>query len=380
MRLLILLSLFIVACGDNAPDEKFDRPTLVAVDSTNDRLFVLEKEGVLSILTASDREEIGDQPFVDKDHEETIHDLLPSSPIHLDVVASGSTSRLFITGSEQDSDGNAVFNQILALDFDGTTLSAASFSPIAFSDGDDATTESDNMPGGLLADSDNDRLYVTDATGGRLYIFSTETGAEAAASLAIAGNPNRMGLADGRLYVANATDTDADQVVTVVNTTDFSTTTIDLDAATDGIAAASNASGTVILARQANGRGVLIRTVDTTTFASVSAVPVSDSSAESGQLTSGAGISSLAGDVLLAESDGVLFGYAPQTDGKITRIDFAADLSSFTAETLSTATKILAGGDLYSSGGDDITLFMAARGTGDLVFTDIGSEEVGATF
>ena len=380
-KILILLTL-LAACGGSGNSGIFTSPSLIAVDSTNDRLFVLENNGVLSILTASTREAVASQPFVSAKLEPDVHALLPVAPLQFKVVPEGTTSRLFITGSETNAGGNTVFNQILVLNFDGTTLAAASFSPIVLSDGDDATDETENIPGGLEADIAGSRLFVTDSTAGRLYTLSTTDGSEAAVSLAIAGTPNRMSLTGNHLFIANSTGTEESQLITVVNTDDFTTTTLDLDAATDGISAATNGTGTVLLAKRADGEGVLIRTVDTTTFDTATAVPVSDSSAQDGLLTSTHGISSVAGDVVLAQtSSETIYGYVPQADGNITLITFATDLSSFLATTLSTATRFLTGSDLYTNAsGEGITLYMAARGTGDLVFTDVGSTEVGARF
>lgn len=377
----IILLLF-SACGKNGPNESFTSPTLVAVDSTNDRLFVLENNGILSILTASTREAIDPQPFVNGKRETAIHDLLPISPMHFKVMTVGATSRLFITGSMADTAGNTVFNQILVLDFDGTTLATASFSPITLSDGDDTTDETDDVPGGLEKDTAGSRLFVTDATAGRLFILSATDGTEAAASIAIAGTPNVSSLTGNHLFIANSTDTEDVQLITVVNTDDFTTTTIDLDATTVGIAAAENGNGTVLLAQKADGTGVLIRSVDTTTYTAATEMAVSDSSAENGQLTSTHGISSLAGDVVLTNtSSGTILGYVPQADGNITRVDFAENLSSFTATTLSTATRFLTGSDLLTdSSGNGVTLYMAARGTGDLVYTDVGSSTASARF
>lgn len=380
--LLVAILLILPTCGTNVQEGIYDEPTLIAVDSDNNRLFVLEKNGKLFILDAATRNGIGSQPAVDEDHETAIHDLLPYSPTDMAVLDIGGTSRLFISGTQEDDNGNSVFNRLLVLDFDGTTLSAASFSPVIISDGDDETTDTDNLIGGLQVDRNNAQLYVTDSSLGALYILNGNDGSEASASIAVTGTPNKMSLDGGRLYVANSTDTEDDEVITVVNTDDWTATEIDLDVATDDIAVLSNDNGTAILAKQQGQQRVFVRTVDTATYAASTAISVGDSSAEDGQMTSGNGISGAVGRILLTKnSSGTIYGYVPQADGNIALVTISPDLSSFTVTSLSTATDVLNGIDvLLDSNNNGQTVYIAASGSGDLVYTEVGSSSVSARF
>lgn len=379
--LAILLFVFsLSSCGNDSPEQLFSQPAAVAVDSANDRLFILEKESRLFILTASTRDGIGDQPVVNKKKLTNIFDALPPSPTSVALFSTGGVSRLFIAGGQSEG-GGVILSRILVVDFDGTTLSASSISPINLSDGDAATDESDNVIGSLLVDQGNSRLYVTDSTGGRFYIFDAESGAEAAASVAIAGVPNRMALSDGQLYVANNSDVDAEQVITVVDTADLSTAPIDLDIPTEDVVVASGNGGTVLLAKESGTQRVFVRSLDATTLAATS-ISAADSSVSSGEMIPGTGLTSAVGRLsLVPDANGTLFGYVAQADGNISLLTFASDLSSYTATTLSTVTKVIDGVALFSGPAEiGNILYLVAPGSGDLLFTSVGSPDIDVRF
>lgn len=377
----LLLSL--IGCGSGSSSGIFDSPILIAIDSTNNRVFIFEKEGNLFIFTASDFEDIGeDQPVVNDERNTTIHSLLPTTATDMVVETIGGTSRLFIIGVQTNSGGINVSNQVLVLDFDGTTISEASFSPIIVDDGDGSTEESDNIMGGLQVDAANSRLYVTDSTGGMLYIFSVNDGTQTAGPLAIAGTPNKMSLDAGRLYVANNTSTDADQVITVVKVDDLTTTSIDIDNPTSDISVISNDNGTVMIVKVFAEQIVKVLKIDTGTFASASSIAAGDSSVADGQISSGFGVSSSIGRILLTkDSAGAVFGYVPQADGNIELLTILSSLASFTGQSLSTAAEIYDGIDVFlDSSGNGITVYAAAGGSGDILFTDVGTTEVNGRF
>ncbi len=382
-KFILLLPLFLLsACGSDGSVNPFRQPQVIAVDSTNDRLFIMEKERRLFIATASTRDGIGDQPVVNKSRNEDIYDLLPLTPTHMVVINSGSTSRLFITGSQEDDDGNAVTNRILVLDYDGSSLTVSSLSPLIVSDNDGATDDTADSLGDLMVDTTNARLYVTNTTKGFLASFNTDDGTTANANITIAGSPNTMSLDSNRLYIANSTSTDSDQVITVMNTDDFSTTTIDVDIPTDGIAALSNSNGTVLLAKQSNAQVVLVRTVDTGTFADSTAIAAGDNSVNDGQIDSTVGITSVVGEVFLAkDADGIVYGYAPQADGNVEILTIESDLSSFVSTTHDTTPTLLQDmAVLLNDDGTGNTVFVVAVGTGDVLFNEVGSTQIRAVF
>ncbi|MBI2339664.1 MAG: hypothetical protein HYU99_04770 [Deltaproteobacteria bacterium] len=385
MKRFFFVFLFLVgvaACGSSGEESIFTDPLLTAIDSTNDRLFVAEAGGVLFAFTASTIDEIGDQPIVEDDDDDAIHNLLPVSPTQMAAIDVDGVSRLFITGVQADDDDDNVTNRILVLDFDGATFAEASFSPIIVGDGDDTTDDSANLLGGLAVDETNGRLYVTDATTGRLSIFSTADGTETAPAIAVDGTPNRMSLDGNRLYIANTIDTADDQVITVVNTDDLTTTEIDLDIPTNDISVESNDSGTVLLAKHSTVQQVLVRTVDTTTYAASTAIPVGDDSAVDGEINSGNGISAAVGGVVLTkDSAGTLYGYVPQADGIVELLTIASNLSSFTATALETLAEILEAPVVMTDSSENgVIVYIPASGSGDLVFTDVASDELDGRF
>lgn len=378
--LLIILALFHFSCTSSSISV-FSTPILVTVDSTNDRIFVLAQSGILYILDASSREGIGDQPVVDDETEEDIYALLPITPTNMVVADVSGTSRIFITGVQDDSNGNRVTNQILVLDFDGSTLAASSISSITLSDGDDVTDETVNVIGGLLVDSNNDRLYVTDSTDGLLYVYNTSDGSEVAASLNIGGIPNKMSLDGTKLYVANSTIDEAlltDQTITVVSTTDFATTEIDLDIPIDSLSILSNDSGVVLLAHNASSQEVFIHQIDTSTFATTTAIAVGDDSASDGEINPDNILTSAVSGVLLTKtSDGTLYGYVPQDDGEIILLTISSNLSSFTAEALSSSAEILGSMDVLVDGsGIGSHVFIVSSGSGLVVHAEVGSDDL----
>lgn len=384
MRFVFLfLALFLTACGSNNDSGIFDEPATLAIDSDNNRIFILEKNGVLTILRASDRADIGDVPFVDNKTLEDIHTLLPTSPTNVEALNIGSnTTRLFISGGQTSGSGTQVQNRILVLDFDGTNLEEASFSPIELDDGDSTTDDTDNVIGGLLVNPDNSRLYATDSSDGALYIFNTSTGEQAASPMAIAGIPNDMTLDEGRLYVANSTTTEANQLITVVNIDDLSSTTIDLDVPVDAISVETVSGGTVMLAKVSGVPRALIVEVDTTTYASATAIPAGTSGLDDGEINSGNGVSATIGDVQMIKDDaGNLYGYAAQSNGVITLINFPSTLANFTLDELETVTDVITDIDVLLFGdGSGSVIYMTAVSSGDLVFADVGSSDTSARF
>lgn len=371
-KFLYFLIFLLPACGNGGLRNTYAEPVLTAVDSTNDRLFVLEKNGLLFAFTASTRAGLGHQPVVNTTRQVDIHVALPSAPTQVAVLRSETTSRLFIAGAQANANGDQVFNQILVLDFDGTTFTEASFSPIILA-GADANNA---IIGGLAVDATNSRLYVTDATSAQLFSVNTSNGT-VPDTLAIAGSPNRMSLDGIHLYVANASTVLAERVITVVDTTDLSTTTIDLGSPLDDISVLSNDDGTALLAKERGTQKVFIKNIDTTDIAA-GTPSAGDITVADGEITAAEGISSSVSRVLITKSsDGTLYGYAAQSDGTLIRLTIVADLATFTARNLTSTAEGLTGlSVLTDAAGLGITVFSAGSTSGDLVYSNVGSSIV----
>lgn len=353
----------------------------LAVDPINNILFVAQPDGVLYTLSASDRESLpatSDQPFVSEDSNEEVSAFLPPVVTQMAAFANGTSTLLYVMGAYDDGVGNIVFNRIRVFSFDGSAIALASISPVILDDGDAAADETDNSFADMLVDQDNDLVFVTDATAGQLHVLNAATGVAARAPLTIVGRPQGMALDDNdnRLYVCNSSAVDAEQVITVVNLADFSTTTIDTDAPCYAIAVATGSSGTAMLIRRSDTPVVQIRKVDTTTYAASTAIDTTTTDFLSGTLSSGLGISSTINDMVLTRTaDGALAGYLSEQDGNLEFITITSDASSYALETVSTAALNITEGDaLVSSGVGDQVFFVAE--SGNLVIIDVATEEV----
>lgn len=372
---------FIAGCGGNAGDD-FTEANQLAIDSTNDRLFVTEAGGNLFAYEASSQVKIGTQPIIDEDEDDddAIFALMPEITSNFVTYTTGTTSRLFLMGNFVNDAGATVLNRIRVLDFDGSDFSETSFSPIDLSDGDDTTDESNNSFADMILDQSNSDIYITDTGAGLLYVISADDGSQVVAPIVIAGEPQGMSLTDGRLYVCNSSATESEQLVTVVNVSDFSTTTIDLDIPCTQIAAQSNGTGVVLFAKNSDTQQVLVRTVDTTTFAastSISAVDSEDIDFNDGELVSDKGVtSSISGIVLTKDSSGNFYGYLSEVDGNVEYVTIPSTFDSYTLETLTSSAASITKGEVYvdSSGNGEQVYFVSEVGA--LVSVEVGSDDL----
>jgi len=358
-----LCACFTVHCGGSSNSGVYTNVNQIAVDSTNDRLFMTQPRQELFAITASTLEAIDEQPIVTEEYNEDIYALLPYSTTQLGVYAAGTTSRLFVMGNFDDSNGDTVLNQILVLNFDGTSFTQADFSPINIIDGDVDTDESDNSFSDLIVDQDNAVIYITDTSGAKLYAISATDGTAVTAPLDIAGSPQGMALDNGYLYVCNSSATDAEQVITVLNTSADTTTTIDLDVPCHEIDVQTNASGTVMFVKRHDSQEVFIHQIDSTTYAASASISSASDTYNDGYLTGGTGISSAVSDfVLVLASDGSLYGYLSELDGNIQMITIDSALSSYSLETLSTsATNLTHGTALTDTSGDASMVYIISE-------------------
>lgn len=365
------------ACSSSDGYGTFLSANLVSVDSVNDRVFILQNQGTLFALTASTQQAIGTQPLVDEEDED-LFDLIPSSVSSMVATNNSSSSSLFLHGTIPDESGALVSNQIRVLNFDGSAFSEASFSPITLTNGDATADESDNSFSDMVIDSDNNVLYITDSTAGLLYGINVTDGTQTMTPVTIAGTPQGLSYDNGHLYVCNTSSTEAEQVVTVFDVTDFTTpTTIDLDTPCRDLQAISNSNGTVLLVKSSNTQGLFIHAVDTTTFASSTAISSATGTIPSGKLIAGSGITSTIRTISAAlDASNQIFAYLGEQDGNIQFISFSVDLSFFTHETLSTSvTSFSDQAALTNSSGIASLLFMAAE-SGAMAAITPGTTEI----
>lgn len=381
--------LFITACsGGNNGSNNFNQLVLTAVDSTNDRIFIMEQDRVFSILTASTLNDFVDQPLVDEDHLIPIYNILPTEPTFMEVQAIDTSSRIFIYGATSDD----VTNQITVLDFDGTNLTIADFSPISV--GDSET----NIFNGMEINPDTDELYITIASIPSLFVISTTTGEEVE-ELALNGSPQNLHLDADQLYIANASTQDDQKGIMVIDTTNDPLVVDDLLTINPNddrdiapifkVNVLSFGNTMAVLAQDADRQIVYVKELANNTLSDIAITLDSDEEDSDidgnnqgldGELNTGNGISSSVGDIVLAISDDDnLFGYVPQSDGRFQELTFSSDLSSFSSRNLSTGNLNMQSGSVFNDpDGLRSTVYFASPGADNLVYIRTGNDSVRA--
>lgn len=355
----------------------------VAVDSINDRVFVTGYEAdvgpELFSFTASTQEEIGDQPLVDDETSTDIFDALPTVATQMAAYANGTDTRLFVMGALANDDGDLVTNRVRVFDFDGSSFSETDFSPLSLTDEDATTTdESDTFPD-LLIDQTLGVFYASDATSGVIHVIDVSDGTAVVSPIAVGGEPQFLSLTGDHLYVCNSSTIAEEQVISVINTTDFTATEIDIDVPCDLIAVDTNGTSTVLLAKDHTTSSVYLRSVDTSTFASSTAITATDAADGfvDGIVSAGLGVTSTIQGIALAhDSSGTYYAYLSEADGNVEFITIASDASTYDLDELSTTALNIGEAALYTdSSGLGVTAFLLAE-TGSLLFVDVGSDEI----
>ncbi|MBI2336454.1 MAG: hypothetical protein HYU97_06795 [Deltaproteobacteria bacterium] len=236
MRKLALLNFSIlfllnVSCGNQSTrKEILPHPAWVAVDSTAGRAFVVDdSNNTLSLINTSDNSVVDEEPLLDSGDTE----VLPQITLAAVAINIGnSTTRLFVSGMN---------SQIVVFDFDGSTLTQPSFSPLTVGSG------SSNIIAGLTIDPELGNLYAANASDGKIYVYDVDDGS------ALSGSPVTVGGApEGLSYdstlnlvaVANATA----NTVSFIDATNLaaSVSTLDVGRLTSDVGLASNATGTAL--------------------------------------------------------------------------------------------------------------------------------------
>lgn len=374
---LVLLSFMVFSgCTDGDSVGFFRDPSSVAIDSTNNRLFVVQARGEMLVFEASSQEEIGDQPAIQEEETPELHALMPLITQKMVVFSTGTTSRLFIMGTFQNEEGDFVQNRVRVLDFNGTSFSEPSFSPLIITDADDTTQESQNSFSTMLIDQETGSLYIADATAALIYEFDAATGAQSTAPVSVFDQPQALALDGDKLYVCYSSSEEAEQVVHVFNKNDLSSfSTIDTNAPCRDLSVASNASATVLVFQHYLEQEIQILSVDTTTFAAASLIPAADVAFEDGKLLPNQGISSVILSFVVGESDGELFAYLGEQDGNVRFISFNDTVTEFTHEVVATTgTGILSADVLLANDSVENAFFVASSGS--LLTVDFGTNLV----
>lgn len=356
--LVAVLLLSQLNCSSGSSLGAFLAPRSLAIDSTTDRLFVYESGQLMLVYTASTQQGLGDQPIISSsDDDSTLRALLPESVTQMVAYNVDTTNtRLFFLGqSTQTSTGSSVTNQLTVLNFDGTTFTEDDLSPIVLSDGDSSTTDTDNSFYDMVLDQENGLVYVSDTSAGVVHVISATDGTVAAGPLTVAGSPSGLSLNNDRLYVCNVSSTTAEQVITVFDVSDYSSTTIDVGEPCGQIQVASNDLQTVFLANITDRTRVLIQQVDTSTYDSSTDVSVQSASEIGGdgylsgdetiavtvEDSNSGGLTSAVNGLLLYSTGSSVFGYVGQADGTIQFVAIDSEDNSYSSQSLLTSVTLL---------------------------------------
>lgn len=389
---IVVYLLCFAACGGSDADNILAHPASLAIDSSNSRMVVFdETAAAFSVVSTSANTVVAEQALIDKNHNTTLFDYLTAAPVDAAVIpspASSTTSRVFVLGGFSDpTSGEHVDNRVVVFDYDGSTVSMPSFSPVKVED-DDATTDDDgNVLASIAADTTTGRFFVANKTLTELFIHSTSDGSEDASSpIDVTGTPGRM-LIDPdlrRLFIASTSETAGEMVVTTLNLDNFADKTeITLDFPVRDLAVASTGIGTVLAVLPADDARIDIYQINTTSFDSVTAIGAgsvgntSETSSTSDGSSQETVITGVLAQVELARaSDDTLFAYATQSDGNLFVVEIAADLASFTSFALETGNTLQNGISSLkdTTTGDTTDIYAASPQSGLVIRADIGED------
>lgn len=364
------------ACSDGSSTGVITSVNAIAVDSTNDRVFLAQENQEMFVLEASTLDDIGDQPVVGEDTDADTQELLPDVVTQMASYVTGTTTRLFIMGALADDSGNLVTNRVRVLDFDGEAFSENAMSPVSLSDGDATTDETDDAFADLIVDQTNGYVFITDASTGALYVLDVDDGTTVAGPIAIAGRPQGMSLDDGHLYVCNSSAVDAEQVITVVDVSDFSTTSIDLGAPCLLVAVKSNDNGTALFYKHATDAYVGLFAVDTTTYAAATQLTTVQEGFAAGSLTSGIGISSEIEDIILVrDTAGDIYGYLSELDGNLEMVSVSSDVTQYGFYEISTTVEYLSHAAALVDTSDNASDILIGSEIGSVLTIPVASDD-----
>lgn len=373
-RFILLIFLFLAtvhsgmtACGGDDRPDLMIFPSIVAIDSGLNRVFVIDNSGnrINLVDAVTDfvitKEDDDEQPIL-SDEDPQLIQLFPSNAALASLT--GGVSRLFIIGAN-----NIPSQEIIVLDYSGgDTLTTASISPINV-----PSAGTSDVLVGIAVDAVRGNLFVTNATTGQLHIYDVETGVEDPNSpINLGGEPAHLAVDpdSGLLAVSNAAMT----TVSFVDLTDLTApvATLDVGLFTRGIAMATNGSGSVLFLSGSGvniGLAYLLNLADLATSNQIFSItppaptdPLPDPLLLTGNLNF---IS--AGNL----TDGRMGSYFTQSTGDLFILDLSNDLGTLNP-TIFQIGAISAEGvaNLYNSSGQVTKVYYASPGTGVLTVVD----------
>lgn len=387
---IFLLSLW--NCGNDDPTELFFDPSLVGLDQTNQRLFVIESDRRLSVLNPTTLAGIGGaQPLINTNSSETLKNYLPEEPRQMWVFSRGETSEIWLSGGLRDQNQNWVSNRLQILEFDGTNFSQKSFSPITLTDNNTATTEQLSTPTALFLNSDQTELAICYGALGLVFFLNPNDGSTSREPItfdfpiyAIQRVENQLILATEIGSSLSAEEEEEDISPTtgllVYNLDSEVLTEVELETSLNRLHAYDLSNNeALILASNSQNLRVYFYRLNLTDF-SLTAIASSNEEALSDGLGAGNGITSSVSDLTIVAADSDLFGYVFQTDGVLQKLDLNLNQNQFTLNTLPSVVQGMRSPIVYTNSEGQNILYFVAQISGELLYTEIGSEVINARF
>ncbi len=350
--------------GDNRPDLMIF-PSIVAVDSVNGRIFVIDNEGNrLNLIEAADLQVFTkgkDQPLV-SDEDPVLFQAFPSNGAVIGL--GGGTSRIFIIG------GNAAPNQeVTVLDYSGGDSPVpAPFSPITV-----PAASTQDILVGLAIDPIRQYLLVTNASTGLLHVFDINSGTEVAGSpIVLSGVPTHIAVDStmGLAAVANSSNSQ----ISFIDLTDLTAVpeTLDVGLSSRGIALSSNAAGSLLFV---TGSQMNVALVYQLNFADLAASTLSFQQNPTAPTAPRPDPELLTGNLNFIAAgnltDGQVGAFFPQSTGDLFLIDLASDLSSINPVVILIGAVSGEGVDTLLNGAGQVTqVYFASPGVGALNVID----------
>lgn len=354
----------VLGCTNKAEQDLLLFPAIVAIDSLNNRVFVIDNQlNGLNLVDPSNNSVLE----VDKDRGLLTSEnpqLLPSFPNSGAVVPmAGGVSRIFVIGGN-----SGPLNQITVLDYvGGDKIQSAPISPIA------VPGSSTDTLSGIAVDLVQGQVYVSNATTGLVYIFDINTGLENADSpVPISGIPGRLSYdpVTALLAVSNG----GNDTVSFIDTLDLAgpIITLDVGLSTRDVGLVSNAAGTVLFlsgSQQNTAQVYQLNLADLSTStmlfqitAPLPTVPLPNPNFLTGTLNQ-----VKAGNL----SNGQMAGFFTQSSGDLLVLELTQDLNTLTPTLVSVGAVSGEGIDvLLNSSGQATTVYYASPGVGALTVVD----------
>ncbi|MFO1463471.1 MAG: hypothetical protein U1F66_06810 [bacterium] len=353
---------FSLACTSGKKPDALDFPSIVAIDSTLNRVFVIDNQqnGLNLIDPTTDKAVLfgkNDESLLNNEDPQ----LLPQFPNNGAVVSlAGGVSRLFVIGGAGATPGN----QIVVLDYDDTNLIRnAPFTPISV-----AGNPSDSLVGIAVA-PDLGLVFVSNATSGQVHAYNVNTGAEVANSpIAVGGIPGRMNYDpdSGLLAVSDAANT----TVSLIDASNLAggAQTVDVGVLTRDAALASNANGTVLFVSGSQVNTARVFLLDLSNLANSTEIFQLNPNSPTQPIPDPNFVPGTINFVKAANlSDGRMAGFYTQSTGDLLELDLTNNLSTLTPAITSVGAISGEGLDYLQDGSGNATkVYYASPGVGTL--------------